>query len=94
MKKEKTDQSSWIDKVKSLSQADEVEAVVKAMLAGNVNAVNEMVKAQAAARAYLDNDKKIPESLHNAIQFLGKQNSGYTGLTVWEAYIYEIKANT
>jgi hypothetical protein len=82
-----TENPDWIQRILDGSNVNEIDELVES----ERNLVTEYGKAQSFAGDYLKRGEDIPEALVSAIQYLGGERSGFTGLTVHEAYVYSLR---
>lgn len=79
------DLDNWLKRASE--QNDPSTLVDELMAEKQINPVGAYEKAQSLAIDYRDNRGGIPEDLRSVIIELANRDSGYTGLTIHEAWI-------
>lgn len=79
----------WLTKVIEEKPEKDVQKLVDdlALPVGRINLVYVFDKAQELAGKIRDEKGQIPDDLVQAIQKISVKPSGFTGLTVWEAWL-------
>lgn len=84
---------SWIDEsIRAGDQKTAAEIIENLISQSGINLVSECMTALEIAQQYQNSNQEIPVGLVKAIQILYDKPSGYTGLTVWEAYSYQLRS--
>ncbi len=82
----------WLDKVSGLSNDTEIKKASQEYVSDpDVNSVSAYSLAQEEARKLLEAKQQLPEGMVKAIRALGLANSGFTGLTVHEAFVFSLR---
>lgn len=87
--------NEWIQKSIILEDVQQIEELIDVLAAtSGINLVSECHQAMFIADKYKEDGNEIPPGLVKAIQLLYNKPSGYTGLSVWEAYSLELRKNS
>ncbi len=78
----------WLNRVTEVQPEKDVQKLVDDLVSTrDINLVSVFEQAQVFAGEYKKRGEEIPQDLVQAIQILSSKPSGFTGLTVFEAWI-------
>jgi hypothetical protein len=81
----------WTNEAINLEDVAQAEALIARLIAvTNLNRMAQCRIGNDKASEYLERNEESPVGLVRALQVLYKQPSGFTGLTVYEAYVRQL----